>query len=57
MINYGMPRLLNTHFQLDTDGDVKLSLEEFKVLFENSDRRRKASEELRMVNLKLYIPL
>ena len=52
-----MPSLLNTHFQLDTDGDGKLSLEEFKVLFENADRRRKASEELRMVNLKLYIPL
>ena len=27
------------------------------MLFENADRRRKASEELRMVNLKLYIPL
>ena len=28
-------------FKLDSDGDGQLSLEEFKVLFENAEKRRK----------------
>ena len=40
------------HFQLDTNGDGKLSFEEFKVLFENADkRRRKAPEKVKEVIL------
>ena len=34
--------LLNTiPVQLDSDGDGQLSLEEFKVLFENAEKRKK----------------
>ena len=34
--------LLNTKpVQLDSDGDGQLSLEEFKVLFENAEKRKK----------------
>ena len=34
--------LLNTTpVQLDSDGDGQLSLEEFKVLFENAEKRKK----------------
>ena len=43
-------KIFKTNFQLDTDRDGKLSLEEFKVLFENADRRRRASEEVQMVS-------
>ena len=28
-------------FQLDADGDGQLSLEEFRVLFENAEKRKK----------------
>ena len=49
-MNYGISRFLKTNFQLDTDRDGKLSLEEFKVLFENADRRRRASEEVKLVS-------
>ena len=38
------------HFQLDMDGDGKLSFEEFKVLFDNAEKRRiKAAEEAQAV--------
>ena len=43
-------KIFKTHSQLDIDRDGKLSLEEFKVLFENADRRRRASEEVAMVS-------
>ena len=34
-----------TPFQLDTNRDGQLSFEEFKVLFDNADKRRKNSQK------------
>ena len=35
---------IRIYFQLDSDGDGQLSFEEFKVLFDNAEKRRKDSE-------------
>ena len=42
-------------FQLDADGDGQLSLEEFKVLFDNAEKRKKDTK--RMVNPLLLLQL
>ena len=42
-------------FQLDADGDGQLSLEEFKVLFDNAEKRKKDSK--RTVDIVEYCML
>ena len=37
--------------KLDTDGDGQLSFDEFKVLFENAEKRKKVSEKKSQENL------
>ena len=37
--------------KLDTDGDGQLSFEEFKVLFENAEKRKKVTEKKSQENL------
>ena len=37
--------LIYRNFQLDSDGDGRLSFEEFRVLFENAERRKAAQEK------------
>ena len=34
-----------TYFQLDTDGDGQLTIDEFKVLFANADKRKKDTKK------------
>ena len=35
-------RTFNNFFQLDSDGDGVLSFEEFKVLFDNNEKRKES---------------
>ena len=37
--------------KLDTDGDGQLSFDEFKVLFENAEKRKKVTEKKSQENL------
>ena len=42
-------------FQLDADGDGQLSFEEFRVLFENAEKRRKeSSKQIKVSEWKIY---
>ena len=53
---------MNFSFQLDTDGDGKLSFEEFKVLFTNAERRRKKAaaevqEVIKLTSIETFLML
>ena len=43
-------------FQLDSDGDGQLSYEEFRVLFENAEKRRKETLKQAKLN-KVWLVL
>ena len=44
-------------FQLDSDGDGQLSYEEFRVLFENAEKRRKETLKQAKLNKVWFVLL